>query len=61
VGRKVLVLYFYAGDFTGGCTKQAQAYRDALAAIEELGAEVVGLSGHSLATCNSGESRLLFA
>jgi peroxiredoxin Q/BCP len=50
VSRKVLVIYFYPGDFTGGCTKQAQAYRDALAAIEELGAEVVGLSGDEVST-----------
>jgi peroxiredoxin Q/BCP len=34
VGKKVLVLYFYLGDFTGGCTRQAQAYRDGLAKIE---------------------------
>jgi peroxiredoxin Q/BCP len=45
VGKKILVLYFYPGDFTGGCTRQAQAYRDALARIEQLGAEVVGVSG----------------
>lgn len=45
VGKKVLVLYFYPGDFTGGCSKQAQAYRDALAKFEALGAELVGVSG----------------
>jgi peroxiredoxin Q/BCP len=50
VGKKVLVLYFYPGDFTGGCSKQAQAYRDALAKFEELGAEVVGVSGDDVAT-----------
>jgi peroxiredoxin Q/BCP len=49
-GQKVLVMYFYPGDFTGGCTKQAQAYRDTLAKIEELGAEVVGVSGDEPAT-----------
>jgi peroxiredoxin Q/BCP len=47
---QVLVLYFYPGDFTGGCTRQAQAYRDALAKIESLGAEVVGVSGDEVAT-----------
>ena len=26
VGKKVLVLYFYPGDFTGGCTKQARLH-----------------------------------
>jgi len=50
IGQKVLVLYFYPGDFTGGCTRQAQAYRDALVKIEELGAEVVGVSGDEVAT-----------
>jgi len=50
VARKVVVLYFYPGDFTGGCTRQAQAYRDALAKIEELDAEVVGVSGDEVAT-----------
>jgi peroxiredoxin Q/BCP len=50
IGKKFLVLYFYPGDFTGGCTRQAQAYRDALAKIEQLGAEVVGVSGDEVAT-----------
>src|SRR4029434_2244496 len=49
-GKKGLVLYFEYGDFTGGCTRQAQAYRDALAKIEQLGAEVVGVSGDEVAT-----------
>lgn len=50
VGKKVLVLYLYPGDFTGGCTKQAQTYRDALAKIEEFGALVVGVSGDEVTT-----------
>jgi thioredoxin-dependent peroxiredoxin len=50
IGQKMLVLYFYPGDFTGGCTRQAQAYREGLAKIEELGAEVVGVSGDEVAT-----------
>ena len=48
--KKILVLYFYPGDFTGGCTRQAQAYRDGLAKIEQLGAEVIGVSGDEVAT-----------
>ena len=28
VGKKYLVVYFYPGDFTPGCTKQAQIVRD---------------------------------
>src|SRR5947208_16057588 len=30
VGKKVLVLYFYPADFTGGCTSQPCGYRDEL-------------------------------
>ena len=44
VGKKVLVLYFYPGDFTSGCIKQAEAYREGLAKIESLGVELVGVS-----------------
>ena len=50
VGKKVLVLYFYPGDFTGGCIKQVEAYRDGLKKLEELGAEIVGVSGDEIAT-----------
>jgi peroxiredoxin Q/BCP len=50
VGKKVVVLYFYPGDFTGGCTRQAELYRDALVKIENLGAEVVGVSGDKAET-----------
>src|SRR5206468_31754 len=30
VGKKIVVLYFYPADFTGGCTSQACGYRDAI-------------------------------
>ena len=50
VGKKVLVLYFYPGDFTGGCIKQVEAYRDGLATLDELGVELVGVSGDEVAT-----------
>ena len=50
VGKHVLVLYFYPGDFTGGCVKQAEAFRDSLARIEEAGALLVGVSGDEAAT-----------
>ncbi len=39
------VVYFYPADCTGGCTRQAQAYRDDLAKLEELDVAVVGVSG----------------
>jgi thioredoxin-dependent peroxiredoxin len=50
VGKKVVVLYFYPGDFTGGCNKQLRAYRDHLARLEELDIELVGISGDHVAT-----------
>src|SRR6266851_5268897 len=45
VGKKILVVYFYPASFTGGCTKQACAYRDNQKALNDAGAEVVGVSG----------------
>ncbi len=40
-----LVVYFYPAAMTGGCTKQACAYRDDKADFDKLGATVVGVSG----------------
>lgn len=40
-----LVIYFYPAAFTGGCTKQACAYRDQKGDLESVGAQVVGISG----------------
>ena len=45
VGKKVLVLYFYPADFTGGCTTQACAFRDNIDKFKDV--EVVGVSGDS--------------
>lgn len=45
VGEKILVVYFYPAAMTSGCTKQACAFRDAHSTLQELGAEVVGVSG----------------
>ncbi len=47
VGKKILVVYFYPADLTGGCTKQACSYRDDMSKLTEKGAEVVGISGDS--------------
>ncbi len=49
IGKKVVVLYFYPADFTGGCTAQACGFRDD---IEKFGknVEVVGVSGDSVKT-----------
>jgi peroxiredoxin Q/BCP len=50
VGKKILVLYFYPADFTGGCTAQACGFRDAIEKLGSKGIEVVGVSGDSAAT-----------
>lgn len=43
--HKYLVVYFYPAAMTGGCTKQACAYRDLSSDLESQGAKVVGVSG----------------
>ena len=48
VGKKVIVVYFYPADMTGGCTKQACGFRDDMKSLGEKGVEVVGVSGDSV-------------
>lgn len=48
VGKKIVVVYFYPADMTGGCTKQACGYRDKMAELSDAGVEVVGVSGDSV-------------
>ncbi|HTU20126.1 MAG TPA: peroxiredoxin [Gemmataceae bacterium] len=50
VGKKVIVVYFFPADFTGGCTKQACSYRDDMGKLTSAGIEVVGVSGDSAKT-----------
>src|SRR5262249_29359177 len=50
VGKEYIVGYFYPGDFTPGCTLQAQKFRDNLVKLYDQGAEVVGVSGDSAKT-----------
>src|SRR5688572_7128347 len=45
VGKSILVVYFYPGAMTAGCTTQACLFRDNRSVLQELGAEVVGISG----------------
>jgi len=49
-GKKWVVIYFYPGDFTPGCTAQANAFKDAMKKLTEKGVEVIGVSGDSVAT-----------
>lgn len=48
VGKKVLVVYFYPADLTGGCTKQACGFRDDLGKLADKDVVVVGVSGDSV-------------
>lgn len=50
VGKKVVVLYFYPADFTGGCTAQACGFRDDIEKLNSAGVLVVGVSGDSVST-----------
>src|SRR3546814_12168197 len=47
-GRKV-VLYFYPKDDTPGCTTEAKAFRDSIAAFEKANTVVIGVSPDSVA------------
>ncbi len=48
LGKKVVVVYFYPADFTTGCTRQAEAWRDNMNALVDAGIEVIGVSGDSV-------------
>jgi thioredoxin-dependent peroxiredoxin len=50
VGKKIVVLYFYPADFTGGCTAQACGFRDDIEKLNSQGVLVVGVSGDSVST-----------
>lgn len=47
VGKKILVVYFYPADLTGGCTKQACGFRDDMKKLQGKDVEVIGVSGDS--------------
>jgi peroxiredoxin Q/BCP len=47
IHEKPVVIYFYPKDFTPGCTTQACSFRDAYQDFQDLGAEVIGISGDS--------------
>jgi peroxiredoxin Q/BCP len=50
VGKKIVVVYFYPASFTGGCTKQACAFRDDAKPLTDKDVVVVGVSGDSAKT-----------
>lgn len=45
LGEKNIIVYFYPAAMTGGCTKQACAFRDDKAKLDGLDAIVIGVSG----------------
>ena len=45
-----VVVYFYPRDNTPGCTIEAEDFRDAVPALKQLGAMVVGISKDSIAS-----------
>jgi thioredoxin-dependent peroxiredoxin len=47
---KNVVLYFYPRDNTPGCTREAEAFRDAQAALKKKNAVVLGVSKDSIAS-----------
>lgn len=49
-GKKIVVVYFYPADFTGGCTAQACGFRDDMDKLKGKDVEVVGVSGDSAKT-----------
>jgi peroxiredoxin Q/BCP len=47
-GKKIVVVYFYPADMTGGCTAQACAFRDDLGTLADKDVMVVGVSGDTV-------------
>lgn len=47
---KIVVVYFYPRDNTSGCTLEAQEFRDAIPALQKLGAVVLGVSKDTIAS-----------
>jgi len=44
IGKKIVLLYFYPKDFTGGCTKEACGFRDRVADLQKDNVQVIGVS-----------------
>src|SRR5271154_2318446 len=48
IGKKIVLLYFYPKDFTGGCTKEACGMRDRMGDLQADNVEVIGVSHGSV-------------
>ncbi|MEK6754728.1 MAG: redoxin domain-containing protein, partial [Bacteroidota bacterium] len=45
VGKRNIILAFYPADWSTGCTKEVCTIRDNFEALQDLNAEVLGISG----------------
>lgn len=43
-GKKIVLLYFYPKDFTGGCTREACGFRDRMGDLQTNNVAVIGVS-----------------
>jgi peroxiredoxin Q/BCP len=43
-GKKIVLLFFYPKDFTGGCTKEVCGFRDRMGDLQKDNVEVIGVS-----------------
>ena len=50
IGKKIVLLYFYPKDFTGGCTKEACGFRDRMGDLQKDNVQVIGVSFDSTAS-----------
>ena len=57
IQNKPVVIYFYPKDNTPGCTTQACSFRDAYQDFQDLGAEVIGVSGDSVRSHQSFQAK----
>ena len=48
IGKKIVLLYFYPKDFTGGCTKEACGLRDRMGELQSNNVEIIGVSHDSV-------------
>lgn len=48
IGKKILVIYFYPKDETGGCTAEACGFRDNYEDFANLNCEIIGISSDSI-------------
>lgn len=48
IGKEACIIFFYPKDFTAGCTKEVCSFQDNLAALNNAGVSVFGISSDSV-------------